>query len=317
MWTESRGVDYGKVATAGARLLAETDSHYVEGLQRLVPAQPGRSPGWANILALWRAAHLDALFPVSTLIGAYRAVLLGLGIRPGRQEAVQCDFAPRPTRPLAARCFAVSIPLDVRVSAGAAAGYPLVASLLRATAVAQNFAHASPDLPVELRVGNDWGTVQLFAALFESISRCPRWLSEHYGLPPSHSVVDLIRTRRLLEARTLAAVAASTADVSGRPSLELLRAAWGVEAPPPLASAIEDPRLRAADWLRGTLAAVLLRERLRLQYGRAWYKSRAAGDLLRELWATGGEMNAEDLCAELSLGEPSVDAFVQDFLEGE
>jgi hypothetical protein len=61
---------------------------------------------------------------------------------------------------------------------------------------------------------------------------------------------------------------------------------------------------------------VLLRDRLKTRFGRRWWTSRAAGDLLKEIWSTGNEYSCDDLAAELELGAISLDALEADLLGG-
>jgi hypothetical protein len=77
-----------------------------------------------------------------------------------------------------------------------------------------------------------------------------------------------------------------------------------------------DDGFYAADYLRAFALEVQLRDLLKTRFGRRWWRSRPAGDLLKELWATGNEYTADDLAAELGLGALSFDALEHDIVEG-
>ena len=58
-----------------------------------------------------------------------------------------------------------------------------------------------------------------------------------------------------------------------------------------------------------------MREHLRMRFGRSWWRRRAAGDLLKELWATGSEYSPEELSSQLGLDAPTLDVLEMDLAE--
>ena len=56
-------------------------------------------------------------------------------------------------------------------------------------------------------------------------------------------------------------------------------------------------------YLRAWAFEAQLRDHLKSRFGSDWFRRRAAGDLLRELWALGQSLRADDLLRELT-GEP-------------
>ena len=56
-------------------------------------------------------------------------------------------------------------------------------------------------------------------------------------------------------------------------------------------------------YLRAWAFEAQLRDHLRSRFGSDWFRRRAAGDLLRELWSLGQSLRADDLLRELT-GEP-------------
>ena len=55
-------------------------------------------------------------------------------------------------------------------------------------------------------------------------------------------------------------------------------------------------------WLRGRAFASQLRDFLRHEFGRSFWRERRCGDLLKELWQTGTTYSAEQLTDELGFG---------------
>lgn len=77
-----------------------------------------------------------------------------------------------------------------------------------------------------------------------------------------------------------------------------------------------DDGFYVADYLRAWALEVLVREHLKTRFGNRWWSSRAAGALLRELWATGSEYSADEIAAELGLGPICFEPLADDLRRG-
>ena len=84
---------------------------------------------------------------------------------------------------------------------------------------------------------------------------------------------------------------------------ERLTAAVGVEYPRGDYLEDVDGGFYCTCYLRAWAFEAQLRDHLKSRFGSDWFRRRAAGDLLRELWALGQSMRADDLLRELT-GEP-------------
>jgi len=67
------------------------------------------------------------------------------------------------------------------------------------------------------------------------------------------------------------------------------------------------PDLRAVDRLRAAALGVGLAAQLRVRFGRQFWKSRGAGELLAELWNTGTSYAPEALAREVGAPPPSAE----------
>jgi hypothetical protein len=63
------------------------------------------------------------------------------------------------------------------------------------------------------------------------------------------------------------------------------------------------PGFYSSSYLRAWAFEAQLRDHLRSRFGSDWFRHKAAGDLLRELWSLGQSLRADDLLRELT-GEP-------------
>ena len=64
-----------------------------------------------------------------------------------------------------------------------------------------------------------------------------------------------------------------------------------------------DPGFYSVDYFRAWCLEVQIAEVLRERFGRRFWKEKRAGDLLKELWNTGGSYTASQLAEELGVGE--------------
>ena len=63
--------------------------------------------------------------------------------------------------------------------------------------------------------------------------------------------------------------------------------------------------------LRGWCLEAQLSELLRERFGRRFWRERAAGELLKELWNTGATYSAEEIAAQLGLGALEIDRLIE------
>jgi hypothetical protein len=324
---DARGVDYSAVAGDAAKLLAETERPFAESLEQLFASHLDLRLADAeasDAARLFRLAGYDAAFPASRLVTVYRDTLAGLGIRAGRQPNVTLDLEERPAKIAHAFAAAVELPERIVLVARPAGGYASYAALFGAVGGVQRAAFTSPDVRVAFARAGDRGPGDAFGALFRNLLFDADWLAEFAGRATSRDFRTAAGVHRGYAVRRDAARAIYEVELhAGRLSLadaaeryaELVGEATRV--PVSRGDALREARdLRAADALRGAALEVLLRDAFKTRYGRRWWASRAAGDLLKELWATGNEYTLDELAVEMGLGSVSTGALADDLAAG-
>lgn len=206
----------------------------------------------------------------------------------------------------AARRTAELLGLDpALVAAPAARGLAGLAAhfeALRAAGASLAAAGASPRLPFEARRLADPALGRGAALLMEGLACEPAWLARVAGVPDPEPAARAAAAVRMVATRAAAARAAGLA----RAGEDLMSRALGLPWPPALGLADLLAGLTPADDLRGRALAAALRAHLRERHGERWFAAAAAGDLLRELWLEGGNLDAEALAREL--GSPGLAA---------
>jgi hypothetical protein len=326
--SESRGVDWDGLATAGERLLAATERPFADAAEaafrehtdiRLAEASE------ADLSHLFRFAGFDERFRAGALRTVYRDVFAGLRIRTAAQENVRLDLADRPRKHPRAFCAPVGVPEDVRLSLRRRGGYGDWLDLVREGGRAQQYAFTSPSTRVEFRRAGWGAAAEAFARLVESVAREPAWLEATAGIPRSARAFHrLAALERCAAVRRLAALAPYETDLySGRLALaaapsryaEALSSATAVETPSAEYLAALEDDLPAPERLLARALEVRLRDYLKVRFGSRWWEHREAGDLLKEIWSAGAEYNAAEIASELGLGAVTLDALEAEIVE--
>ncbi len=327
LWTDARGVDYAALAQSCRGLLAATERAYVEALEPALADRAGVRPAdatRADALHTFRLADFAAAFPGPRMPAVYRSALAGLGIRTGAQENVRLDLAERATKSPRPFCSPIRVPEEVVLALRPTGGYQDYRALMHEAGHAQHFGFTSPETRVAFARAGDPALSEAYAFLFQNLLLEPEFLGEHFGAGGVRALLAVVRLERAYLVRRKAgkllyeeALHASGSLAGARARFaEALLEATRVRVPEAEYLADVDDGLYVASYLRAFALEVQLRDHLKTRFGRRWWQSRPAGDLLKELWSTGTEYTADDLAAELGLGAISFDPLEADLVEG-
>jgi hypothetical protein len=312
-YAELRGLDFARLSEQTTALLTETEATYAQAvdpeLRRAgLPAlgELARS----DIPRFFRAPELDAGFPAEGLVSSFARTVAGMGIDLNEQANVHLDTEPRPTKSPRAFCSPLKVPDEVYLVIAPVGGREDYAALFHEGGHTEHYAHVSAALPFELRFLGDNAVTESFAFLFDHLTEDEAWLRETLGIDPepvvAHSrAVELIMLRRygakLAYELELHAPGAELDAMPQRYADRLSRAtrvAWPSEN---WVSDV-DSGFYVVCYLRAWALEGIWRRSLRERFGEDWFARREAGDWLRELWAQGQRLPAEELVAE-ALGQ--------------
>jgi hypothetical protein len=253
---------------------------------------------------LFRTSADPGAFPADRLVADVAAVLAGLGLDLSAGGRLTVDAAPRPgkiPRPLA---VPVEVPGQIRLSLTPLAGLDATRALLHQAGVGLSLAHVAAGAPFEdRRLPPAWHT-EAWGLLFEEIASDPEWLrARGVSREAAEREAKLSAGRRIHATRVAAATVLTETARARDPAGSAAR--WARLGPRALGHPLDrgepapwrldpDPLLRGADTLRAHLLAGRLAASLTALAGdRPWWRSRAAGDWLRQAWARGGGWVAE------------------------
>jgi hypothetical protein len=323
------GLDYEVWKDRVDWLLERTEARYQDGMSKGlasvgVPAE-GAHPG--DAARLFRMEAFDRVFPAARIYEALEFTLEGMGIRIEALPGVTFDGEARPGKHPRASCVAPRLPGEVYVLAYPRGGVSDYESLFHETGHALHFAFTSPALPVERRRIFDPALAETWAFLLNYRLTDPDWLVQSPASEQAELVLSPLRLHKLFLLRRYAAKlrfelefsalppGESTTPVAELYSEELSRAT-GLRYRPVGYLVDTDADLYCADYLRAWCLEARLSEWLRERFGRRFWRERRAGELLKELWNTGGTYTADGLADELGIGPIGPEALIEECLRG-
>ena len=264
------------IAPSDDRVLREARDRLARAERRLGPLDEGLAD---TILA--RLADCNDVGPEpGGWRGIVRRIGSGLGFDPdGRGPRLDAGLVSGwdvPVWALAPERPRLALGESVRGPGGGRAALAALGSALRATWIRAR--HGDQAL-----LGIDPACRSAAQTLFARLVGCERF-ADWAGVPRRDSWIADVRFEQEIEVRRWWARGGAWLAEAGAPAGESWRRATGRADPP-------DARLLAARWdvdpldrLRGSSYAVLLEERLRSRWGRAWFADRGAGRWLAEVW---------------------------------
>ncbi len=308
LYSEINQLDMRRAHELAQRVLRDSDPLYLTTLAEAAPK------GLGVPLSSLRATDLPRLIYATTqdaqpLVPRVEAAFLELGIALSALP-IRIDTRALATKNPRSACFPVQVPSDIRISLKPTDGGADLTALLHELGHALHFAHTRTDV-FEFATLGDHSVSEAFAFLIEGLADEPTWLAGTFGLDQgaAHSQVRAGVLRRLVMIRRYAARLSMTLDPPRGRDLrkaarEELHKTYGFtfeNSDVERTLAEYDPFLAAADYVRGWVLAAQMRDVLRHRFGEQWWRDTRAGELLKELWASGQHDTAEELAARLGL----------------
>jgi hypothetical protein len=309
-YAELRGLDFGRLSKETGRVLGETEGVYAPAvdpeLRRAglgILGELRRS----DMARFFRAPDLDAGFPAEDLVPSFARTVTGLGIELDQQPNVHLDTEPRPTKSPRAFCSPLKVPDEIYLVIAPVGGRDDYAALFHEGGHTEHYAHVEPALPFEFRYLGDNAVTESFAFLLQHLTEDEAWLGGVLDIEPeqviAHSrAVKLIMLRRYCAKLPYEVeLHGAGADLDAMPERysELLSGATRVPWPRENWVSDVDPGFYVACYLRAWALEAQWRRWLRDRFGERWFERREAGEWLRELWAQGQRLTAEELLADV------------------
>jgi hypothetical protein len=305
------GFDLDGLAEQCRAFLDSTERLYEDAADRLFRSRAGvglpEAERW-DVARVFRASGWDAAFPKDRMVPALEATLADLGIDLRAQENVHLDLEERPNKTPRAFCAPIEVPQKVMLVIQPIGGPDDWRALFHEAGHTEHFANTSADLAVEERRLGDNAVTEGWAMLLQHLTDEPAWLSRRLDFPrpdefAREGAIGLLYFVRRYCAKLLYELefhsGRDPAEVASR-YVELLGNALRIEPSETDYLGDIDSGFYCTAYLRSWAFEAQLRAFLREKFGTTWFTRRDAGSLLRELWAEGQRLNADELLREVT-----------------
>ena len=305
------GFDLDDLAEQCQAFLDSTERLYEESADRLFRDRVGvglsEVKRW-DVARVFRATSWDDAFPKDMMLPALEATLAELGIDLRAQENVHLDIEERPRKTPRAFCAPIEVPGRVMLVIQPIGGPDDWRALFHEAGHTEHFAHTSAELAVEDRRLGDNAVTEGWAMLLQHLTDEPAWLTRRLDFPRPHEFAAEGATGLLYFVRRYCAKllyerefhAADEVTQLAPRYVELLGDALKIEPSPADYLSDLDPGFYVTSYLRSWAFEAQMRTFLRERFGRTWFADRHAGSLLRELWAEGQRMTADEMLREVT-----------------
>ncbi len=325
MRSQLRGLDFGKLEMAAAKILEATESRYVSSLAPLLRREIGASiddATSADLPYLRRYTRFDAFFQPEQMLRIYRELFSNFGFNTDKQSNVEIYAAPRSGKQSQAICLPIQVPDEIKLVVNPTGGQWNYRKFLRAAGQAQAAAWTSRNLPPEFQIGGDAAVPLAWGMLLENLMLEEPWLMGTFGFVESAEFRHTLSVLRLMDLRHEAAKfryelefhSGKLTSGIGQHYAELMTEAVRVRFDEAEAFSVISDQFRPADFLRAAAFEAQMRDYLKTKFGSRWWASAKAGETLIDLWNTGQQYSVEELAMMIGLGDLDFDSLVAELL---
>ncbi|UCG45645.1 MAG: hypothetical protein JSV58_02385 [Candidatus Bathyarchaeota archaeon] len=230
-----------------------------------------------------------------------RRFLVTFGFDPSR---IKVDAEDREKKSPSAFCFGIQIPNDIRICFRKVSPFTDFGSIFHEFGHAIHGASANPNDSVWKRYVVPMSVAETFSILIESMLDTPLFLKQELGLV-DRAVNEIVDRRRFMNLAFLTFYAANSIMKmefwKKRYSIEDAAKRWQeltkrffIEVPGDywlLHHVMPSYDMYSPSYMIASLRVAAVRERLRQDYGEIWWKSKKAGNYIRDLAATRGDFD--------------------------
>lgn len=309
--------------------LEETRELYYEYFNRFFEEQLGfglQEGEQADFSYLFRAPHFDQDFPGEKAVPVLKSTLKKMGVDLDGQPNIKLDVEKREKKSPRAFCSAIRIPDEVYLVINPRGGQDDYHSLFHESGHAEHFGNVAPDLPFEFKRFGDKSVTETYAFLHQYLLTNPYWLRDELGLSGQTLVryLDFALANKLYMLRRYAAkflyelkLHSSDEEPVRERSAYYARYLTGVlGAEHHSVNYLDDTDLGfySGQYLRAWFFEVQLRNYLIKELGENWYRKKAAGEILQELWVRGQKYSVDELAGQLGYKGVSIKPAVEEIV---
>jgi hypothetical protein len=280
--------------------------------ERLLGPDRDELPQSVHLRWLRRLSPLADTYARERAVPVCLATVAALGFDLESSPRIRLDVEDRPQKNPRACVIPSDPPEVVHLITRAQGGLSDYASFLHEAGHALHYAGCDPRLPFTFRsISRDHALTEIYSYIVEAIVREPGWHALHFGLSDAQAEENaeaavfleaLLYRRYAAKLRYELGFWSAFAEERGgspRDYAELLTAATGLRYDGRSHLSDMDAGFYSADYLRAWIRSAQLRAHLVRELGEDWWRSAAAGELLRGLFAEGTKPTSEEVARRL------------------
>ncbi|MBI4451112.1 hypothetical protein HY642_03995 [Candidatus Woesearchaeota archaeon] len=286
-----------------------------------------------------RARPWDTHFPKAQLLNTLKVTLAGLGFDLGKLRNVELDIEERPNKVPRAFCMPLRIPEEVKLVIKPHGGQDDYQAILHESGHTMHYAHTKKTLAYELKHMGSHAVSESYAFLFEYLMTNPDWLQVYCRMnrAKAEEFANFILFQKFFFLRRYAAKVVyelklhsnnlTRLDDHYQPIIgkkygsmsecysDILSKASGIHYPQENWLLDVDGGFYSLDYVRAWLTEVALRSHLSKKHGGQWFRTRAAGNTLKQYYQYGSSgITIDELNIKLTGKAPRIEPLEQELI---
>ena len=293
--------------------------------EKLLGPERDAQPSNAHVHYLRRLSPLESTYTKDGAVEICLATTLALGFDMTAIPNIRLDLEDRPQKNPRACVIPSNPPEVVHLITRAQGGLSDYQAFMHEAGHALHYAGVDPRLPYTFRsISRDHALTEIYSYIFEAVTREPAWHAQYFKLSDAQAEENAQATlflEALLYRRYTAKLQYELGfwrafpEERGRSERDysaLLTGATGIRYDPRNYLSDMDSGFYSADYLRAWIRSAQLRTYLLREVGDDWWRSKATGDILRELFLEGTRPTSEEVAGRLGFDPLDTGPLVED-----
>jgi len=308
LFIKLKGYDFFALDADMDRLILETNDLYEEHMDSLFKKKLGISIHGSkacDFAYIKRAKEFDMFFKKENLIPIFKETMCCLGINIESQKNVIMDVEERENKSPRAFCCPVKVPSEIYLVVMPSGGQDDYGAMFHEGGHAEHFANVSSRLDFEYRYLGDNSITEGFAFCLENLVFEKEWLSSIIGMDESATaefmyfsgLINLFFLRRYAGKLKYELSLHNETGFEEKDLLynEILTKNLLMEYYPENYLKDVDEGFYCTSYIRAWMFEAQLKDYILTKFGTAWFKSKKAGDFLKEVWSYGQKYSPEEI----------------------
>lgn len=308
LFMQLKGYDFYSLDKSMDKLVLETNDIYEEHMDRLFNKKMGigiHGSKACDFAFIKRAKEFDVFFKKENLVSIFKENMRLLGVDLDSQQNVIMDVEERENKSPRAFCCPAKVPSEIYLVVMPSGGQDDYGAMFHEGGHAEHFANVSSKLDFEYRYLGDNSITEGFAFCLENLTYEKAWLSSIIGMDENAAseyvyllgLINLFFLRRYAGKLKYELNLHKEAGVNNKDSLysEILTKNLIMKYYPENYLKDVDEGFYCTSYIRAWMFEAQLKDYIFNKFGTEWFKSKKAGDFLKEIWGYGQKYSPEEI----------------------